>query len=36
MKGVDIVVDVLLARSDEVPTVVEINAVAVLEIEAQT
>lgn len=36
MKGVDVVVDVLFACSDEVPAIVEINAVAILEIEAQT
>ena len=35
MKGVDVVVDVLFACSDEVPAIVEINAVAILEIEAQ-
>ena len=35
MKGVDVVVDVLVTRGDEVPTVVEGDAVAVLEIESQ-
>ncbi len=36
MKGIDVVIDVLLSLGDKVPTIVEGDAVAVLEIETQT